>query len=53
MRPMNDGRPDPDQLLARVQASAARATRGRLTILFGASAGVGKSYAMLEAAQRA
>jgi len=48
----DDGRPDPDQLLARVQASAARAARGRLTIFFGANAGVGKSYAMLEAAQR-
>jgi two-component system sensor histidine kinase KdpD len=45
-------RPDPDQLLAQVQASAARATRGRLTIFFGANAGVGKTYAMLEAAQR-
>jgi len=45
-------RPDPDALLARVQASAERAARGRLTIFFGANAGVGKSYAMLEAAQR-
>ncbi|HEY3808760.1 MAG TPA: sensor histidine kinase KdpD [Steroidobacteraceae bacterium] len=44
-------RPDPDQLLAQVQASAARASRGRLTIFFGANAGVGKTYAMLEAAQ--
>jgi two-component system, OmpR family, sensor histidine kinase KdpD len=49
---MNDSRPDPDQLLAQVQASAVRALRGRLTIFFGANAGVGKSYAMLEAAQR-
>jgi len=49
---MNDNRPDPDQLLAQVQASAVRAQRGRLTIFFGANAGVGKSYAMLEAAQR-
>ncbi|MFI4914864.1 MAG: DUF4118 domain-containing protein, partial [Steroidobacterales bacterium] len=29
-----------------------RAHRGRLTIFFGANAGVGKTYAMLEAAQR-
>ena len=29
-----------------------RAQRGRLTIFFGANAGVGKTYAMLEAAQR-
>jgi two-component system sensor histidine kinase KdpD len=45
-------RPDPDVLLARVQAAAVREARGRLTIFFGANAGVGKSYAMLEAAQR-
>ena len=43
-------RPDPDQLLAHVQAQEARAKRGRLRIFFGASAGVGKTYAMLEAA---
>jgi len=46
-------RPDPDQLLARVQAEDARATRGRLRIFFGSSAGVGKTYAMLEAARAA
>lgn len=45
------GRPDPDQLLAHVQAEEARARRGRLRIFFGASAGVGKTYAMLEAAR--
>jgi two-component system sensor histidine kinase KdpD len=49
---MNDNRPDPDLLLAQLQATAAREHRGRLTVFFGASAGVGKSYAMLEAAQR-
>ena len=43
-------RPDPDQLLAHVQAEEARAKRGRLRIFFGASAGVGKTFAMLEAA---
>jgi two-component system sensor histidine kinase KdpD len=48
----NEGRPDPDLLLARVQARQAQAQRGRLTIFFGASAGVGKTYAMLESAQR-
>ncbi len=47
---MNDHRPDPDRLLAHVQAEEARARRGRLRIFFGASAGVGKTYAMLEAA---
>ncbi len=48
---MAHGRPDPDQLLARVQAEEARAARGKLRIFFGASAGVGKTYAMLEAAR--
>src|SRR6185312_4978702 len=44
---------DPDQLLAHVQAEEARARRGRLRIFFGASAGVGKTYSMLEAARAA
>jgi two-component system sensor histidine kinase KdpD len=48
---MAEVRPDPDQLLAHVQAEEARAKRGRLRIFFGASAGVGKTYAMLEAAR--
>jgi len=43
-------RPNPDQLLARVQADEDRGSRGRLKIFFGASAGVGKTYAMLKAA---
>ena len=45
-------RPDPDVLLARTQAEAARAARGKLKIFFGASAGVGKTYAMLKSAQQ-
>jgi len=49
---MNDSRPDPDHLLAEVNAAALRASRGQLTIFFGANAGVGKTYAMLEAAQQ-
>jgi len=44
-------RPDPDQLLEHVQAEEARSRRGRLRIFFGSSAGVGKTYAMLEAAR--
>jgi len=48
---MTEGRPDPDQLLAQVQAEEARAKRGRLRIFFGACAGVGKTYAMLDAAR--
>lgn len=48
-----DRRPDPDRLLRQVQAEEARTKRGRLKIWFGASPGVGKTYAMLEAAWRA
>ena len=48
---MNIERPDPDQLLARVERDNAKAKRGRLKIFFGAAAGVGKSYAMLLAAR--
>src|SRR5205809_900727 len=43
-------RPNPDLLLARVQAAEGAQSRGRLKIFFGASAGVGKTYAMLQAA---
>jgi len=50
---MTQDRPDPDRLLARVQAEEARARRGRLRIFFGATAGVGKTYSMLEAARGA
>ncbi|MDO8828222.1 MAG: sensor histidine kinase KdpD [Methylophaga sp.] len=48
---MNNERPDPDQLLARVERDKAKARRGRLKIFFGAVAGVGKTYAMLLAAR--
>ena len=48
---MNEARPDPDQLLATVNAEEAHAHRGKLRIFFGASAGVGKTYSMLEAAR--
>lgn len=44
-------RPDPDELLDRVMREEDRQSRGRLKIFFGASAGVGKTYAMLAAAQ--
>ena len=47
---MSAVRPDPDALLARVQREEARAKRGKLTIFFGATAGVGKTYTMLQAA---
>ena len=48
---MDPVRPDPDALLAEVQAQEAAARRGRLRIYFGASPGVGKTYAMLAAAR--
>jgi two-component system sensor histidine kinase KdpD len=48
----DDQRPNPDELLARVQAEEAKSRRGKLKIFFGAAPGVGKTYAMLEAARR-
>jgi two-component system, OmpR family, sensor histidine kinase KdpD len=48
---MAESRPDPDALLAQVKADEARSRRGRLRIFFGATAGVGKTFAMLSAAQ--
>lgn len=49
---MHDDRPNPDALLAQLRSDEARAQRGKLRIYFGASAGVGKTWAMLSAAQR-
>jgi len=49
---MQGRRIDPDALLAHVKAEERAAHRGKLKIFFGATAGVGKTYAMLEAAQR-
>ena len=48
---MQKQRPDPDQLLAELKEQEAHAARGRLKIFFGASAGVGKTFAMLASAQ--
>lgn len=49
---MDEHRPDPDQLLAAVQRQETAKNRGKLKIFFGMAAGVGKTYAMLEAAQQ-
>ncbi|MCC6612327.1 MAG: sensor histidine kinase KdpD [Anaerolineae bacterium] len=49
---MNDYRPDPDVLLAAIQKGEARERRGKLKIFFGMAAGVGKTYAMLDAARQ-
>ncbi len=42
-------RPDPDILLARLQAEEQQDKRGLLKVFLGYAAGVGKTYAMLEA----
>ncbi len=46
-------RPDPDVLLKKITQKEDKSTRGRLKIFFGMCAGVGKTYSMLEAAQKA
>ncbi|MGD7105025.1 two-component sensor histidine kinase, partial [Ralstonia pseudosolanacearum] len=50
---MDETRPNPDTLLAELQSGEEKAARGKLRIYFGASAGVGKTYAMLSAAKAA
>ncbi len=45
-------RPDPEELLGRAVSEEERQCQGKLKIFFGAAPGVGKTYAMLEAAQR-
>jgi two-component system sensor histidine kinase KdpD len=45
-----ENRPDPDSLLARVEAEERQKARGKLKIFLGYAAGVGKTYSMLEAA---
>ena len=47
-----DQRPNPDELLKRYHEEETKAQRGKLQIFFGASAGVGKTYAMLLAARQ-
>ncbi len=48
---MEHPRPNPDELLARVQEEEKQRARGKLKIFLGYAAGVGKTYAMLEAAR--
>jgi len=48
----DDQRPDPDALLEQLRQEEEQATRGKLRIYFGSSAGVGKTYAMLQAARK-
>jgi two-component system sensor histidine kinase KdpD len=48
---MEDHRSDPEALRAALHREEARQPRARLKIFFGMAAGVGKTYAMLQAAQ--
>lgn len=48
----DETRPNPDALLAAIQKEDARTKRGKLKVFFGMAPGVGKTYAMLEAARR-
>src|ERR1700720_887071 len=45
-------RPNPDEILARMKREEAAAGHGRLKIFFGMSPGVGKTFAMLQAARQ-
>ncbi len=47
----DQARPDPDQLLARIEAEERKRAKGHLKVFLGYAAGVGKTYAMLEAAR--
>jgi two-component system sensor histidine kinase KdpD len=47
---MSENRPDPDALLAAIKDQEMRQGRGKLKVFFGMAAGVGKTYAMLDAA---
>jgi len=49
---MEERRPSPDQLLDQVRREEERKREGQLKIFFGAAPGVGKTYAMLEAARQ-
>src|SRR3990172_6598148 len=49
---MEERRPSPDLLLEQVQQEEERKHEGKLKVFFGAAPGVGKTYAMLEAARQ-
>ena len=48
----DEHRPNPDALLNSIRREEAAKQRGRLKVFLGMSPGVGKTYAMLEAARR-
>jgi two-component system, OmpR family, sensor histidine kinase KdpD len=47
---MSEERPTPDGLLKMISSQESKSKRGKLKIFFGYAAGVGKTYAMLDAA---
>ncbi len=49
---MKKNRPNPDELLASVQKEEAKSKKGKLKIFLGMCPGVGKTYAMLQAARQ-
>jgi len=49
---MEASRPDPEEILAKLKRSQQLAISGKLKIFLGATAGVGKTYTMLEEAQK-
>jgi two-component system sensor histidine kinase KdpD len=51
MRVSSELRRDPQEFLRRAKEEEARRSRGKLKVFFGSAAGVGKTYAMLEAAR--
>jgi two-component system sensor histidine kinase KdpD len=53
MPALEQNRPDPDELLKKIQQEEIESTQGKLKIFFGMCAGVGKTYTMLEAAHKA
>jgi two-component system, OmpR family, sensor histidine kinase KdpD len=51
MNPMDENRPNPDEILASLQLEEEKSEKGRLKIFFGMCAGVGKTYSMLQSAK--
>ena len=48
----SESRPNPEDLLAKARLEDAYHPRGKLKLFFGAAAGVGKTFSMLEAARQ-
>ncbi|MDP4227554.1 MAG: sensor histidine kinase KdpD, partial [Bacteroidota bacterium] len=48
---VEQNRPNPDELLSALKLEEEKSKKGKLKIFFGMCAGVGKTYAMLQAAQ--